>query len=179
MRKNYYYYDFISSNIGFCALVVSDTGVVISSTPEKKLEESLIKINEFGYKLVKDEEKTFSYKRILESYFNGENVELEKISLDLQVGTDFQKKVWKVCRKIKFGQLQSYKWISQKINGKPFSYRAVGSALKVNPVPIFIPCHRVIGENGNLCGYNSLQGISLKEKLINLEKNYEDSSIIE
>jgi O-6-methylguanine DNA methyltransferase len=75
--------------------------------------------------------------------------------------------------------LQSYKWISQKINGKPFSYRAVGSALKVNPVPIFIPCHRVIGENGNLCGYNSLQGISLKEKLINLEKNYEDSSIIE
>ena len=179
MRKNYYYYDFISSNIGFCALVVSDTGVVISSTPEKKLEESLIKVNGFGYKLIKNQGKTFFYKRILESYFNGENVELEKISLDLQVGTDFQKKVWKICRKIKFGQLQSYKRISQKIGGKPFSYRAVGNALKVNPVPIFIPCHRVIVENGSLCGYNSLQGISVKEKLINLEKNYEDSSIIE
>ena len=95
------------------------------------------------------------------------------------IPSNFQKKVWKVCRKIKFGQLQSYKWVSQKINGKPFSYRAVGNALKVNPVPIFIPCHRVIGENGNLCGYNSLQGISVKEKLINLEKNYGDSSIIE
>ena len=48
MRKNYYYYDFISSNIGCCALVVSDTGVVISSTPEKKLEDSLMKINELS-----------------------------------------------------------------------------------------------------------------------------------
>ena len=51
LRKNYYY-DFISSNFGFIALVVSDIGVVISSTPEKKLEHSLMKINEFGYKLI-------------------------------------------------------------------------------------------------------------------------------
>ena len=65
------------------------------------------------------------------------------------------------------------------IDCKPYSYRAVGNALKVNPVPIFVPCHRVIGTNGNLCGYNSLQGISVKEKLINLEKHYEDSLITE
>jgi len=165
--KNFYY-DFVYSDLGFVALVVSDTGVVISSPPERKLEESLIRINKFGYKLLKDENKTFMYKKQLESYFSGQDIQIEKISLDLQIGTKFQRKVWAICRKIKFGELRSYKWISGK-TGNIFSYRAVGNALKNNPVPIFVPCHRVIGENGSLCGYNSSQGVSVKEKLINLE----------
>ncbi len=178
MRKNYYY-DFISSDIGFVSLVVSDKGVVMTSAPEKSLKESFIKIRNFDNKLLKNEEKTFKYKNKLESYFKGKKINFEDIYLDLLTGTEFQKKVWSICRKIRFGELKSYKWISEMIDCKPYSYRAVGNALKVNPVPIFVPCHRVIGTNGNLCGYNSLQGISVKEKLINLEKHYEDSLITE
>ena len=60
MVKNFYY-DFVYSDLGFVALVVSDTGVVISSPPERKLEESLIRINKFGYKLLKDENKNMKY----------------------------------------------------------------------------------------------------------------------
>ena len=167
MRKNYYYYDFISSNIGFCALVVSDTGVVISSTPEKKLEESLIKVNGFGYKLIKNQGKTFFYKRILESYFNGENVELEKISLDLQVGTDFQKKVFKNMRNIKYGDVLTYKELAEKA-GHPKAYRAVGSTCGANRIPIVIPCHRVVSSSG-LGGFGG--GLRRKKFLLNLESN--------
>ncbi len=178
MRKNYYY-DFIYSNIGFVSLVVSDKGVVMTSAPEKSLEKSLIKIKDFNNKLFKNEEKTFMYKNKLELYFKGKDINFEDIYLDLLIGTEFQKKVWNICRKIKFGEVKSYKWISEMIESKPYAYRAVGNALRLNPVPIFVPCHRVIGTNGKLCGYNSLQGISVKKKLINLEKYYKDSLINE
>ena len=94
MRKNYYY-DFISSDIGFVSLIVSDKGVVMTSAPEKSLKESFIKIRNFDNKLLKNEEKTFKYKNKLESYFKGKKINFEDIYLDLLTGTEFQKKVWR------------------------------------------------------------------------------------
>ena len=81
-------------------------------------------------------------------------------------GTVFQKQVWRALCLIPYGQTVSYKYIAQQI-GKPRAYRAVGLANNKNPIPILIPCHRVIGSNGKLIGYAG--GLALKNKLLNIE----------
>lgn len=81
--------------------------------------------------------------------------------------TDFQKRVLKITSCIPLGQVRSYQWLARKI-GKPKAVRAVGQALKKNPYPIIIPCHRVIKSNGSLGGY--AKGKELKRKLLLLEK---------
>lgn len=82
-------------------------------------------------------------------------------------GTLYQKKVWQELKRIPYGKLKTYKDIAKKM-GNSNSSRAVGNANGKNPLPIIIPCHRVIGANGNLVGY--AYGTRIKQKLINIEK---------
>ncbi len=81
-------------------------------------------------------------------------------------GTPFMKSVWKGIAKIPYGKTTSYKQIAENI-GNPKAARAVGSACRRNPIPILIPCHRVLASGGKLCGYNC--GLCLKAKLLSLE----------
>ena len=81
----------------------------------------------------------------------------------------FRLAVWKELQNIPYGQTTSYKEIAQKIN-KPKACRAVGMANNKNPLPIIIPCHRVIGSNGKLIGYAG--GLKLKNYLLELEKSH-------
>jgi methylated-DNA-[protein]-cysteine S-methyltransferase len=83
-------------------------------------------------------------------------------------GTDFQRKVWEQLLKIPYGETRSYKEIAQKI-GIPNGARAVGMANHSNPIPLIVPCHRVIGASGDLVGYGG--GLDLKRKLLVLEKS--------
>ncbi len=93
------------------------------------------------------------------------------LPLDLY-GTEFQLKVWEQLQKIPYGETVSYKTIAEKI-GNVKAVRAVGGANGANPIPIIIPCHRVINENGKLGGYTG--GINIKKKLLELEGRLEDS----
>lgn len=81
-------------------------------------------------------------------------------------GTPFMNLVWNELCNIKYGETCSYGEIAEKI-GNPKGARAVGLANNRNPIPIFIPCHRVIGKNGKMVGYSG--GLDIKEKLLNLE----------
>lgn len=81
-------------------------------------------------------------------------------------GTVFQKRVWDALRAIPYGETASYAEIAERI-GNPKACRAVGSANHQNPLPIVIPCHRVIGKNGDLTGYAG--GMEMKEFLLGLE----------
>lgn len=82
-------------------------------------------------------------------------------------GTAFQQTVWQALREIPYGHTRSYQEIAEQI-GRPKAYRAVGMANHRNPLAVFIPCHRVIGKDGDLTGYAG--GLALKTKLLNLEK---------
>jgi O-6-methylguanine DNA methyltransferase len=84
-------------------------------------------------------------------------------------GTAFQNKVWTSLRDIPYGVTYSYKEFAESI-GDPKASRAVGNANNKNPLPILIPCHRVIGWDGSLVGYAG--GIEMKRKLLKLEENY-------
>lgn len=83
-------------------------------------------------------------------------------------GTDFQLNVWNTLQKIPYGETRSYKQIAEAI-GNPKAVRAVGMANNRNPIPIIIPCHRVIGADNSLTGYAG--GLGLKQKLLELENS--------
>jgi len=103
----------------------------------------------------------------LESYLAGR---LTEFSLPLEPeGTPFMKEVWRKLQDVPYGRTASYKDIATAV-GNPKAVRAVGQANNRNPLPIFIPCHRIIGSNGRLVGYGG--GLALKEKLLELEKRH-------
>lgn len=87
------------------------------------------------------------------------------IPLDLK-GTDFQLKVWKELSKIPYGLMTTYKEIARVVD-RPQAYRAVGAANSKNPIPIIIPCHRVIASDGSISGYSG--GVELKTFLLAFE----------
>ena len=97
----------------------------------------------------------------LTEYFQGGKIDFEEYEVVLP--TKFTAKVLNEVRKIKYGEVKTYKEIAEKIGT---SYRAVGQALKRNPAPIIIPCHRVVAKNG-LGGYSA--GIEIKKELLKLE----------
>jgi methylated-DNA-[protein]-cysteine S-methyltransferase len=101
----------------------------------------------------------------LNIYFRGDRTTFTD-ELDLSEATAFQREVWGITRLIPFGETRSYAWMAEQIN-KPMAAQAVGQALARNPLPIIIPCHRVLTNKGGPGGYNS--GLEWKSYLLNME----------
>jgi methylated-DNA-[protein]-cysteine S-methyltransferase len=102
--------------------------------------------------------------RQLQAYFRGE---LKEFDLPLRMeGTEFQLRVWNALRAIPYGETISYAQLARRI-GNPKAVRAVGLANGSNPIPIIVPCHRVIGSDGSLTGFGG--GLSTKKMLLDLE----------
>ena len=99
------------------------------------------------------------------SYFNGSDKGFSQ-KVKFFEGTEFEKDVWEALNKIPFGETRSYKWIAETV-GRPGASRAVGQALSKNPVPIVVPCHRVIESDGSLGGFSS--GVNTKVRLLEME----------
>jgi methylated-DNA-[protein]-cysteine S-methyltransferase len=98
-------------------------------------------------------------------YLKGEQVSFND-KLDLNGAAAFRRAVWVAARSIPYGQTRSYGWIARQI-GNPRALRAVGQALAKNPLPIVVPCHRVIGEDGSLTGFEG--GLEMKRRLLEIE----------
>lgn len=108
----------------------------------------------------------------LEAYFRGE---LHDFRIDFTLaGTDFQKKVWLALADIPYGETISYGELARRV-GNPAASRAVGAANGRNPLPILLPCHRVIGSGGQLTGYGG--GLPIKTALLELEKGKQSGSL--
>ena len=109
-------------------------------------------------------------KKWLDRYFNGEKPEISELDLE-PIGSDFAKNVWLLLCEIPYGEVTTYGEIAKKMakimNKNKMSAQAVGGAVGHNPISIIIPCHRVVGSNGNLTGYAG--GIDKKIKLLEHE----------
>ena len=120
-------------------------------TPEKEIYETAL-IKEAAAQLM--------------AYFAGR---LREFSLPLApVGTEFMKQVWRSLTKIPYGSTMTYGQIAKRV-GKDKAFRAVGMACNRNPIPIIIPCHRVVGARGNLVGFRG--GLEMKQRLLDLERD--------
>jgi len=99
------------------------------------------------------------------AYLQG-SVRTFDVPLDLDGQPPFRVKVWKVLQSIPYGRVRSYGWVARKV-GKPRAPRAIGGACGANPVPLLVPCHRVIAGDGSLGGFSG--GLSSKKRLLKLE----------
>ncbi len=161
-------YRILRTTIGWVGLLWSAVGLKRCTLPCINSTQAL-------YKLELDkpcdeapeyDEQFLDISRYLTDYLLGLKP-IHKPLLDIK-GTDFQTLVWSVTSFIPYGTTKTYSWVAYQI-GKADSYRAVGQALKANPLPIFIPCHRVISSGNGLGGYSGIEGVDTKEQLLKLE----------
>lgn len=106
-----------------------------------------------------------SVRRQLLDYLAGRRDTFD-VPLDLSHGTSFQRQVWRTLQRVPYGKLRSYQWIAARVGG-PHYARAVGNAVGANPLPIVIPCHRIVAHDASLGGFSG--GLSMKRKLLSLE----------
>lgn len=135
-------------------------------------EDTFISAIKFGdYGSSGDAKILMEAKKEIEEYFDGRR---KRFTLPLKPGgTDYQKKVWSAALKISYGGTRTYQWISELAGGSP---RSAGRALAANPIPIIIPCHRVIKKDGKLGGYSS--GIGIKRFLLEHERLHSGESVL-
>jgi O-6-methylguanine DNA methyltransferase len=157
-------YDNYRAPFGCIHIIMDESGVVrVDLTPEGWQEA----FSEFG-DLERDQTRCQEAVNQLDEYFHGLRRQFT-VPLSMK-GPQFSQRVWQELIHIPYGQTRSYAEIAQAI-GKPKSYRAVGQANRRNPLPIFIPCHRVIGKDGSMTGYIGKQYINIKEELLELESS--------
>lgn len=150
-------------NINFYNTILGVIG--IASENDKIIKVVFGGANEFRYKIEENSVIRRAYNQLSE-YLAGKR---KKFELDLEFnGTNFQNKVWNTLLGIPYGETRSYKYVAIEI-GNQKACRAVGMANNRNHIPIFVPCHRVIGANGKLIGYSS--GLDIKKQLLEIEKN--------
>jgi methylated-DNA-[protein]-cysteine S-methyltransferase len=162
------YYDELDTPLGTLTLVQSDSG--LCHIKFRRYSEAAERLTEWANRWYGVHVLEYSPERLaaattqLRQYFAGERQEFD-LKLDMR-GTDFQVRVWEALCTIPYGEAVSYKHIAEQI-GSPAAVRAVGGANNRNPVSIIVPCHRVIGMNGQLVGYGG--GLDNKQYLLGLE----------
>lgn len=149
------YVKMMDTKIGRISLIEEDNKI-IEIRINKKVEDDIIKKDT---PVLKETEKQ------LKEYFEGKRKTFD-VPLNPK-GTNFMKKVWTALQNIPYGEVRTYQQIAEEV-GSPKAARAVGMANHRNPIPIIIPCHRVIGSNGKLVGY--ALGMDMKKSLLDWEK---------
>jgi methylated-DNA-[protein]-cysteine S-methyltransferase len=164
-----YYTTTLESPCGPLLCVVDGAGAVVridflTGRDGRDSQQITRRMRERGIEVVEDPARTAGLSRQLAEYFAG-----ERRDFDLQLaaaGTPFERSVWEELRRIPFGETRSYGEIARAI-GRPGSARAVGRANGANPIPIVVPCHRVIGADGSLTGFGG--GLEAKSRLLEIE----------
>jgi methylated-DNA-[protein]-cysteine S-methyltransferase len=159
------YYTIIDTELGKMGLVGSGHGLrqVILPQPSVGAVQELIMRGFPG--AIADANRFGDLPSRLGRYLNGEHVSFND-ELDVNGASAFRRAVWAAARSIPYGQTCSYGWIAWQI-GNPRALRAVGQALAKNPLPIVVPCHRVIGSDGSLTGFEG--GLGMKRRLLEIE----------
>ncbi|HUK56378.1 MAG TPA: methylated-DNA--[protein]-cysteine S-methyltransferase [Nitrospiria bacterium] len=163
------YYTLFSSPIGRIGMAATPKGlcqlslnVISEPTFRRKLQ------REYHRPVIRSDERFGDLVARLGAYLAGKPIRFHT-RFDLLEGTSFQQKVWRALQRIPYGQTRSYQSVAKSI-GHPRSFRAVGGACGKNPVAVLIPCHRVIGADGQLAGFTG--GLRTKRWLLRSERKY-------
>lgn len=158
-------YDLVDSPIGALMVGVSDGGLcLISFDPEPEREAELL-AQRFGNRVLRSSRPIDEARRQLDEYFDGKRKSFE-LAIDLRLAREFGRQVLAELGRVPFGELTTYGALAARA-GRPKAARAVGMVMNRNPVPIVLPCHRVVGSTGSLVGYAG--GLDRKVALLRLE----------
>ena len=158
-------YDLVDTPLGDLLVAVTDRGlcrIEFDPEPERDLEPLA---RRFGLRILRAPKAVDPPRRQLAEYFEGSRTRFE-LPLDLRVAAEFRLRVMNELARVPYGSVTTYGALAAKA-GRPAAARAVGTIMNRNPVPIVLPCHRVVGASGSLVGYGG--GLERKEQLLRLE----------
>ncbi len=162
-----YYYTVFQTPLGWCGLVRGERGlrrVIFPLSTAGETEECIRA--EFPQVCLRS--VRFNYwLRAFKRYFHRERVSFLG-QIDLSGKSNFSRAILLACRRIPYGEIRSYGWLARVV-GRPKAARPVGNVLARNPLPLVIPCHRVVKADGTLGGFSARGGLSLKARLLQLE----------
>ena len=164
--SNHVEYSLFETDWGWMGLAGSPAGLVAVALPALTREEVATALKGDDSSRSQNEVRFRELARKLSNYLAGKRVVFNDC-IDLTMATPFQRNVWTQTQCIPYGKSQSYSWIASHI-GKPGASRAVGQALGHNPLPIVVPCHRVVAADGSLGGFSG--GLEIKKRLLKLEQ---------
>ena len=169
--NKYIYYVIGKVSLGWIGLYASEyglKGLILPECSKNIVLEQITRKIEPEFQLIPELDYFNVVLKRIKDYFEGKLVNFEDQKIDFSGYTLFQKKVLMATKEISYGKTRTYKWLAEQ-SGYPSAYRAVGGVMKINPVPLVIPCHRIIGSNGKLTGFSATGGLPLKYNMLKIE----------
>ncbi len=156
---------------GFCGIAWNEAGITRFQLPAKSPEAA----ERMMLRRIPDAEAADSPQSMSEAiaavqrYFEGKATDFSQLELDLRGQEDFFKSVYAAARRIKWGETTTYGAIAKEVGGGPEAARDVGQAMARNPIPLIIPCHRVLAAGGKIGGFSAPGGAASKKRMLELE----------
>ena len=154
-----------NTDVGWVGILSSAKGLLRTTLPQRSVHEVHQLLGDGVNYAIWSPHSFEDLMERLRIYFSGHRTTFPD-ELDLSGATAFQREVWQITRLIPYGKTRSYTWVAEQIN-RPRAVRAVGQALAGNPLPIIIPCHRVLTSSGKLGGYSG--GVEMKKRILDRE----------
>lgn len=151
--------------MGWAGVALSDSGIRHATLFHRTRESTLAELRAFGADEHPDPRAT-DIALLLIRYASGEDASLDEYPVDLPPCSALQRETWLALREIPRGETRSYAWLARRV-GREQSPRAIGAFVGANPIPLWLPCHRVIASNGALHGFGG--GLAMKQALLELE----------
>ena len=158
-------YDLVDSPVGDLLVAATQRGlcrITYDAVPEQELDRLA---KSFGIRVLRSAKPIDSARRELDEYFEGKRQQFD-LPLDVTLLADFNRRVLEELARVPYGEVVTYGELAARVE-HPRAARAVGTVMNRNPLPIVLPCHRVVGANGSLTGYGG--GLDRKEWLLRLE----------
>jgi methylated-DNA-[protein]-cysteine S-methyltransferase len=158
-------YCIFETRMGWVGIAATDAGICRTTLPQPSVAATQAVLGEpdagehSGASILADTRRRFL------DYYAGNPIDFPE-KIDTSQATPYQREVWDLARRIPYGQTRSYGWLARQLRN-PGAARAVGRAMNRNPLPIIVPCHRVISSDGRLGGFRS--GTDLKQRLLTME----------
>jgi methylated-DNA-[protein]-cysteine S-methyltransferase len=151
--------------MGWAGVALSETGIRHATLFHRTREAAAGELRAFGA-VERADPRTGEIVALLTSYAAGQGASLDQYPVDLQACSPLQRETWLALREIPPGQTRSYGWLARRV-GREQSPRAIGAFVGANPIPLWLPCHRVIATDGTLHGFGG--GLAMKQALLELE----------
>ena len=156
-----------NTKMGWVGVLGSAKGLLCFALPQSSAQEARRLLGDSVNQATLSPRRFEDLMERLRAYFSGHKVDFPD-ELDLSAATAFQCQVWEITRLIPYGETRSYAWVAEQIK-RPKAARAVGQALGRNPLPVIVPCHRVLNTDGKLGGFS--EGLEMKRQLLFLESS--------
>lgn len=162
-------YDVFETPLGWVGILVTKRGLRRTTLPEPTTDAARSSLGPEIEQAARDPRAISPVSSVIQAYLRGESANLSQLPLDRHSGAEFFERAWDACRGIPAGETRTYAWLADAA-GRPRAVRAAGQAMARNPLPLVVPCHRVVGSDGGLRGFGGSVGLPMKRRLLELER---------